>query len=91
MHLKLGNVKAKEAVSDGVNATEFKSIKGERETEINFPDDWSIAQAFVALTSPNGIWANHSDAPASYVMSDSDGLAALCAEHFGCKAKKGSK
>ena len=88
MYLKLGNTKAKEAAEDGVNATKFKALKGDRETEVNFPDDWSIAQAFIALTAPNGIWASHSDAPASYVMSDSTGLATLAAEHFGCKIQK---
>ena len=89
MYMKLGNVKAKEAVEAGVNATRFKALKGERETEVHFPDDWTLAQAFVALTAANGIWASHSDAPAAYVISDSDGLAALAAEHFGCKIKKG--
>jgi len=91
MYLKLGNPKAKEALAEGVNASEFRSLKGGRETLVNFPDDWTLAQAFVALTAPNGIWANHSDAPAAWVASDSEGLAALAAEHFGCKVRKGAQ
>ena len=88
MYLKLGNTKAKEAVEDGVNATKFRSLKGERETEVNFPDEYTLAQAFVTLTAPNGVWANHSDAPASYVISDNASLATLVADHFGCKIRK---
>jgi len=88
MHLILGNVKAKEAVGDGVNVKEFRALKGERDTTVNFPDDWTLAQAFVALTSPSGIWASHSDEPPKWCSSDSAGLAALVAEHYGCTIKK---
>lgn len=88
MHLTLGNVKAKEGVGDGVNVTEFREMKGERETTVNFPDDWTLGQAFVALTSPSGIWANHSDKPPKWVSSDSAGLASLVAEHYGATVRK---
>lgn len=44
----------------------------------------TLAEAFIEITSPNGVWPFHSDAPPAWVKSDSPGLEALLAEHFGC-------
>jgi len=83
MNVKLGNIAAKEG-SEGANTKEFKSLKGNRVTEVNLPKEFTLSSAFVAITSPTGVWANHSDKNPVWVESDSDGLAALLAEHFGC-------
>lgn len=58
----------------------------QRVTRVEVPEGVPLAEAFVSITQPvRGVWANHSDEPPMWVESDSEGLAALLAEHFGCR------
>ena len=86
MRLELGNTKAKSARrNDGDDSVTFEPLKGKRVTVVEFPEDVSLSEAFASVTAANGIWANHSDKPPAWVASDSPGLQALLAEHFGCE------
>ena len=57
-------------------------------TEVVFPDDWSIGQAFMAVVDPRGVWAAHSvdSTPPTWVASDNESLQGLLADHFKCPA-----
>lgn len=58
---------------------------GKQATVIDVADGTPLSEAFVAITNPAGVWAYHAaegKSPA-WVASDSEGLAALLAEHFG--------
>ena len=90
MRVVLGNRKAivrslvvnadgaeEEAVNDGPS--------GKQATDIVFPDDITLGEAFQTVTHPQGVWAYHAaqgHKPA-WVASDNDGLATLLAAHFG--------
>jgi hypothetical protein len=77
MRVVLGN---RHAVDQGE-----KMPKGKRATTIDFPEGMSLGDAFVNVTHPHGVWANHATegAAPAWVASDSQGLAALLSEHFG--------
>ena len=50
-------------------------------TDVTVPDDRSIRDAFLEVTH---LWDYHSSAAPSWVASDSQGLASLLAENYGC-------
>lgn len=77
----------KEQVAARLSAVvRYEPLDGERVTTIRLPDDISLAEAFVTITSDRGVWASHSDEPATWVAcDDSPGLEALLAEHFDCE------
>jgi hypothetical protein len=58
-----------------------------RVTTARFPEGVSLGEAFNSVTNVGGIWDHHGglENKPTWVYSDSDGLAALLAEHFGCK------
>lgn len=96
MYVELGNGAAKQAKrtasgeperdEDGFVVHEPIAGGGARVTRVEIPEGTPLAEAFVSITQPvRGVWANHSDEAPEWVESDSDGLAALLAEHFGCK------
>lgn len=66
------------------------NAKGER-TEVRLPDDTTLAEAFVIVTAPDGVWENHKPtkkAKPKWVASDSRGLTELLAEHYGAEARE---
>lgn len=79
----LGNRHAIHSLDNG--ATFEPLPRGKRATRVDIPDDMPLGQAFTAITSPQGVWAHHAKdgAVPAWVASNSDGLAALLAEHFG--------
>jgi hypothetical protein len=84
MLVVLGNRHAIESHDHG--KTWEKLPRGKRATRVEIPEEYTLAEAFVAITHPGqGLWTRHSQdgkAPA-WVASDSPGLAALVSEHFG--------
>lgn len=92
MIVELGNVAAKQArldakgdpVRDENGQVIQDALPEPRVTRVAIPDSYTLAEAFVCITSPQGVWANHSDSQASWVYSDSPGLQSLLAEHFNC-------
>ena len=96
MYAELGNRSAKQAKrtasgeperdEDGFVVHEAIAGDEERVTRLEIPDGVPLGEAFVSITQPvRGVWANHSDEPPAWVESDSDALAALLAEHYGCR------
>lgn len=85
MRLVLGNRNAAVASSneDGTKTMSALS-KGKRATEVIFPDDWTLAQCFRALTDGDGVIANHftSGAKPAWVASDNEALASLLADNY---------
>ncbi len=63
---------------------ERRPLPEPRVCDIKFPPGTSLNQAFTDITARGGLWSYHSDSPATWVESDSPGLSALLAEHFGC-------
>lgn len=63
---------------------ERRRIPDPRVCTVEFPEGTPLAEAFTTITARNGLWSYHSDSPASWVESDSPGLAQLLAEHFAC-------
>lgn len=63
---------------------QFRRLNFQAVTEVNFPDDITLGEAFNTITAPGGVWEYHSDAPPAWVESDSEGLAMLLSEHWGC-------
>lgn len=59
----LGNRKAVETVADGA-LVERRALAGKRCTTVVLPDDATLMDAVRDITSPQGVWAAHSDAPA---------------------------
>ena len=85
MRVVLGNRHAVHGVNrDGETVTE-PMPRGKRATVVDFPDDTTLGDAFTTVTHPQGVWAKHATegAAPAWVASDSPGLAALLAEHFG--------
>lgn len=80
MRVVLGNRTAIHQVGDAVELMP----KGKRATVVDLPDELTLAEAFITITHPQGVWANHAkaDTVPVWVASDNDGLAALLAEHF---------
>ncbi len=85
MRVALGNRHAVQGVAKGDEIERVELPRGKRATVCEIPDDWSIGQAFTAITSPSGVWAAHAreGATPAWVASDSAGLAALLSEHWG--------
>jgi len=83
MIVVLGNRDAIESPDNGETWVRLK--KGKRSTQIEIPDGTTLGEAFKAITDPKGVWAHHASEGAvpAWVASDSPGLAALLAEHFG--------
>lgn len=90
----LGNRHATESLDNG--ETRFALPKGKRATVVDLPEEWSLSQAFVALTAAGGIWDTHTQtkdedgvvtsnpkAFPAWVASDDAALASLVASHFG--------
>jgi hypothetical protein len=89
----LGNPAAKDAASGD-------PLDGDRVTTVHIPDTYTLLEAVATVTAPDGVWARHTQhqtpddagegaapaaVPAAWVESDHGGLAALLADHFGCK------
>jgi hypothetical protein len=66
----LGNRKATQTV-DGTR----EPLAGKRCTTVVFPADISLMEALQAITSPQGVWAAHSDAAAPAWVAGSGPLA----------------
>jgi len=73
------------AIHSTNNGDSVEPLKGKQATVVNIPADDSIGDAFTTITGPQGVWANHAKdgAKPAWVASDSPGLAALLAEHYG--------
>ncbi len=75
----------KETLAARISATpERRRLPEPRVCDIEFPEGTSLSEAFTTITARGGLWSYHSDSPATWVESDSPGLSALLAEHFGC-------
>lgn len=76
-----------DAVRNDGRITELvrRGVRGKTFTLVDLGDEAPLGEAFTAVTSPGGVWAYHADQGArpAWVASDSEGLAALLAEHFG--------
>lgn len=57
---------------------------------VNFPEGTTLGEAFNTVTNVGGVWDHHGglENKPAWVNSDSDGLAALLSEHFGCDVGK---
>lgn len=91
----LGNRHATDSLDNG--ETRFALPRGKRATVVDLPEDWTLAQSFLAITSPTGVWATHTSATdeesgalvandkaiPAWVASDDAALASLVASHFG--------
>lgn len=67
----------------------YTPMEGARVLTMKIPDDVSTAEAFVAVTSKNGIaekWLG--DEAPTWVAAETPGLQMLLAEHFGCAEGK---
>lgn len=74
-----------QAVHSRDNGETFETLNGKRAVIVDPAPEDTLAEVFTNITHPRGIWAAHAktgSAPA-WVASDSPGLAALLAEHFG--------
>ena len=91
----LGNRKAIERVpvTDGSTNTvgvthERKAIPGKRCTTVVLAPGTSLMEAAQAITSPQGVWAAHSDADApAWVASTDPVLAGVLASHYGAELR----
>lgn len=83
----LGNDSAVESLDNGDT---FVPVEGSRETAIDVPDEYTLAQGFMAITHPQGVWANHAveGTVPTFVASDSAALAALLADHFDIEIRE---
>lgn len=90
MKVVLGNRHAVHGRADGDEVKRESLPKGKRATEVVFPEDTSLSEAFTTVTHPAGVWANHAEegkTPA-WVASDSDALASLLGDHYGCEVRQ---
>lgn len=62
----------------------YRETGGYGVTTANIPDSVNLGNAFKTITDPGGVYAAHSDEAPAWVESDSDGLAMLLSEHYGC-------
>lgn len=61
-------------------------MEGQRITTATIPEDHTVAEALSAITARDGVWPNHSAAPApAWVESDNEDLACLLSSHYGCR------
>lgn len=90
MRVLLGNSAVKEAYRDADGLLHHRGLPGSRVTTIVIPGGYSLIEAVSAVTAQDGAWNHHSsgddpgDSQPDWVESDSDSLAQLLAEHFGC-------
>lgn len=87
--IEMGNHDAKHGVGrdDKTDEVLFEKIDGQRVFRMVTPEGWTLGETFTSITQPvRGAWANHSDSPPAWVETNSAGLTALLAEHFGCEA-----
>lgn len=91
MEVRLGNTAAIErgegviSSAGGEDPEDVAVLGGQRVTTVSFPEDVKLGDALTTITGPGGIWATHSAEPPAWVESDSEGLEALLAEHYGCE------
>lgn len=90
MQVVLGNRNAVHQVrtvdDEGTIVEVREPLKGKQATRIDIPDELSLSDAFLAVAkAEGGVWASHSaeGATPAWVAADSEGMAALLAEHFG--------
>ena len=78
----LGNEAALQSFDNGATWVE---VDGPTSTQADIPEDYTLSQAFTAITHPQGVWAHHAVAGTTptWVASDSEALAALLSDHFG--------
>lgn len=92
MQVELGNPAAVQRRTvdnpDGTVDIDTTTLDGPRVTYVDFADEKTLGEAFVAITDPRGVWGAHTDGGVTptYVWSDNASLQALLAEHFGCPA-----
>lgn len=96
----LGNRKAVEVLDDpddiDTAASEERApnkvrakLPGKRCTTVVFPAGTTLMQAVNDLTTPNGVWAAHSDASApAWVASNDPTLAKFLADHWGSELRE---
>lgn len=86
MDVQLGNSSAVERKSDSNGVVTEVPIAGNEITHVTLPTDWSIGQAFVAVTDPRGVWAAHaaSGTVPTWVSSNDATLQGLLADHYKC-------
>lgn len=88
MWLKLGNTApAEEYTNLETKKASRRSValddSGEAVTQVVFPEDHDLMEAFTNVCHPGGVWAKHSDdARPAWVMSDVPELAMLVAANF---------
>lgn len=88
MLVELGLTSAKEGYKpDGSDETAYRPMDGLRVLTIG-PVDKPMPQVFTEITHAMGLYGYHSDDPPAWVWSDSPGMQALLAEHYGCAAGK---
>lgn len=88
MQVELGLTSAKEGYKpDGSDIVIYRQLVGPRVLIIG-PVDKPLGELFIDIVSNNGLYGYHSDHPPKWVASDSPGLQALLAEHWGCAAGK---
>ncbi|GIH29076.1 hypothetical protein Aph01nite_73860 [Acrocarpospora phusangensis] len=81
IHVWLGNRQA-------VQGEDRQALPGKRCTSVTIRPDASLLEAASEITSPNGVWAAHSDAAApAWVASTDPALAELLAAHYGCELR----
>ena len=85
MRVVLGNRDHIIRVTTEDGDTAEPGVKGKQATVVDFPDGTSLMEALTAVTHPQGVWAYQAKAGATpaWVASDTPGLAAVLAEHFG--------
>jgi hypothetical protein len=95
--VQLGNDHAVEAyrddASDDPEQIQYRAVRGRQITAMVLPEDWSLSEAFTTVLKAAELHFDTDPAtddkhPPAWVESDSDGLAALLAEHFGIKANR---
>lgn len=85
----LGNHSAAEIRNQGTDAEErVKLPKAKRRTTVQIPESYTLVEQFRTIADPAGAWAAMADKPPAWVASDSEALALLLAEHYGCPIRE---
>lgn len=86
MYVLLGNDKALEGyrdpTSDDPDLVRYREIDGQRVTTISIPEGMSLNEAFQSVVTAFEYHIQTEGKP-SFIESDSEGLQALLAEHYG--------
>ena len=90
MQVQLGNNAAKEGYRlPGDDTLYHRALEGDQVTTVVIPDSYTLAEAFLCVTAPDGVWTHHSQAdpdgkvvPPAWVDSDMPGLAELIASNY---------